>query len=191
MLQEHMAWLPGRCLSGLSSCVPNSSWPTAHAKPRCHIQHLVTGNGRAVTHTGLCNCSTTSSWVSSPHPSTGWITPVSTGSLLNWKKCIYICITGKVRVFYIFEKNDQAKAVLISLTDRHCCSREAASSAGDGETWWGHQRLSMELQSHSSGEPSGVSVLREKSRAAATAWQSLFIAHTPQLHVQSGHHRQL
>lgn len=37
----------------------------------------------------------------------------------------------------------------------------------------------------------GVSVLREKFRAADTAQQSLFIAHIPYLHVQSGHNRQL
>lgn len=47
---------------------------------------------------------------------------------------------AKVNVFY---KNDQAKSVLISITDRHSCSTEAASSAGDEETWRGYQRLSM------------------------------------------------
>lgn len=85
--------------------------------------------------------------VSSPNPSTGGtgcITLLSTGSLLSQKNVVFYTLQqkcmAKVNVFY---KNDQAKPVLLWVTDRHSCSREASSSAGDEKTWWGYQRLSM------------------------------------------------
>lgn len=68
------------------------------------------------------------------------------------------CSTGKSVVFYTLQQKcvakvnesfnnagkAKAKAVcMISLTDRHSCIREAASSAGGEETWWGYGRLSM------------------------------------------------
>lgn len=65
------------------------------------------------------------------------------------------CSTGKSVFFIYYSKNVWPKwkyfiyfikMIKQKQTDRHCCSREAASSAGDGETWWGYQRLSMELQ---------------------------------------------
>lgn len=51
---------------------------------------------------------------------------------------------AKVNASYNNAGKAKAKAVcMISLTDRHSCIREAASSAGGEETWWGYGRLSM------------------------------------------------
>lgn len=105
----------------------------------------VPGNGRAVTYRALRLLHSLKLWVltKSKHRMHS-ITLFSIGSLFNQKKCIFYTLQqkcmAKVNVFY---KHDQAKLVLLSLTDRHSCSREAASSTGDEETWWGYQRLSM------------------------------------------------
>lgn len=98
---------------------------------RAQMPTLSTGNGRAVTLTGLCNCSSHSTRVSSPNPNaagTGCITLPSTGSLFSWKKGIF---------FFLYCKIVWSRWML-SVYDLPYIPAE-----GKQETWWGYQMLSM------------------------------------------------